>query len=88
MLQNSRESFVEKTAELEEGFGVHASEDLDVVGDELEWDWSLKLDTFSWGVGEKEPKIYVDDVSVSGDEYIAIMSIFYLEEIGEDRVSS
>lgn len=84
MLQNSRKAFVEKTAELEEGFGVHASEDLDVVGYELEWDWSLKLHSFSRGIGEKESKIDMDDVAISGNEDIAIVSIFYLEKIGEN----
>lgn len=31
MLEDSRESFIEETAELEEGFRVHSSKDLDIV---------------------------------------------------------
>ena len=38
MLENSGEAFVEKAAELEEGFGVHSSEDLNIVRYEFEGD--------------------------------------------------
>jgi hypothetical protein len=81
VLENSREAFVEESAELEEGFRVHASKNLNVVRYEFERDWGLKLNSFPWGIREKESEIYMDDVPIPGDEDVAIMSIFYLQEI-------
>ena len=78
MLEDSGEAFVEEATELEEGFGVHSSKNLNIVRYEFEGDWSLKFDSFSWGVWEKESKIYVHYVTISSNEDISVVSIFYL----------
>ena len=78
MLEDSGEAFVEEAAELEEGFGVHSSENLNIVRYKFEGDWSLKFDSFPWGVREKESEIYVHYMSISSNEDISVVSIFYL----------
>lgn len=59
--------------------------DLNMLRQEFEGHLFLELnDSLSWSVREEEPKINVNDVSITMQQDITIVSIFNLQEVGKE----
>ena len=87
MLPDGLVASEEVLPEVTEQGGALAAEHIDVVLQELEGDGLLELHRATWGVGEEEPKVNVEDVaSALVDEDVAVVPVLHLKNIGDEGV--
>lgn len=63
------------------------TENFNLVSCQLKWSL-LKLNAFAWCVTKEESKVNVHDVPLNVDEDVSVVSVFYLENIAQQRIGS
>ena len=86
MLPSGVEPLAEQPAELVVGGAVEATEDLDVLERQFKW---RRLETDVTGrVREHEAEVDVNEVPVAVEEDVAVVSVFNLEQIRHEGITS
>ena len=85
MLPRRLETFMEQPLELSERITFDAAKHFDVIKCKLEWS-SLEADV-ARRVRQHEAEIDVNQVPVTIDKYVTVMSVFDLQEVCYNRVA-
>jgi hypothetical protein len=84
VLPSSLEPFPKQPLELQERRSFRASQHLQIL-----W-WELERSSFkpnvTRGIAQDEPKVDVNEVSVSVKQNVAVVPILYLEKVSDERV--
>lgn len=86
MLSGTFKPFLEQFLEVGPAGTVKPTDDVDVIERELEWG-SFESHIPSWGIGEHETEIDMNQVTIPIDEDVSIVTVFDLEEVGDYGVS-
>jgi acyl-CoA hydrolase len=82
----SFESLLEQLLEVRPARAVESTHDVHIIERKLERR-SLEAHISAWRVGEHEPKVDVNEVTVSVDEDVTVVPVFDLKEVRDDRIA-
>jgi hypothetical protein len=79
------EPLTKQTLKFQKRFPIHTPQHFDIFRWQLEW---CSLKTYvTWRIGQHEPKVYVNEVPLSVQQYVPIMPILYLQQVRYDGIT-
>lgn len=85
VLSRCLETLTKQTLELQKRLPIHTPQHFDIFRWQLEW-CSLKA-YVTRRIGQHEPKVYVNEMPLSVQQYVPIMPILYLQQVRYDGIT-